>query len=491
MQKIAPSSTQTTSFSCCNWCGKQVTRIASPLPVKHKLKELLIRIALILTGIVPLFGLLSILCSRKPKITPTEKIDPLPKLSPPPQIAPEKEIFDGYGDFILRFQGSQEIVDYKKASEILESYQVIRWIEKHPEQTPQQRIEALENELHQLDPRLEFTFIPKTLYELFFLRQTIDEDVEKAKNFPYKDPQRPTEDELNSVRYRCYSNRNSWLKFKKRVKGVPVKEEELEDFYGPLIVRHKEENPEKRVRLKEISHRLNGAIQNQLNKFPRNLTMGQINELLEEQISFFKDHGTRFEPLVNSVSPGPSSHFTTESERGGLRPMKVADDGMANIFRHAVHLECSEEARGKAVLYRGGNIGKDTPIREGRCFSLSYGVSPFAGIVQDPGATAYHYMRTRKRDAYALLVDPKDPNDSELFHAPPSFLSSIFEEGEYFHGRSKAYLIPEGGSVYGHNLGGSFTYKEFPHKSKLPKDRFTHLFQEKMRRAYLLKPALA
>lgn len=87
-------------------------------------------------------------------------------------------------------------------------------------------------------------------------------------------------------------------------------------------------------------------------------------------------------------------------------------------------------------------------------YSISFGNSLFAGVIQDFGACAYIYLNgfksgncSRQKNilkltGYALFINKKasfrTDNNNLFFISPMSSLASLFEMGEFFHSRSKA-----------------------------------------------------
>lgn len=110
----------------------------------------------------------------------------------------------------------------------------------------------------------------------------------------------------------------------------------------------------------------------------------------------------------------------------------------------------------------GSTIHKATHSYEKpKAYSISFGNSLFGGCLSDCGACAYSYLgavKTRyKASGYGILIDKKDyiqHNNSNLFFiAPLSSIASLFENGEWFHSRTKPALAKkdniEGNEIIG------------------------------------------
>jgi hypothetical protein len=89
-------------------------------------------------------------------------------------------------------------------------------------------------------------------------------------------------------------------------------------------------------------------------------------------------------------------------------------------------------------------------------YSISFGTSLFAGLINDPAACAYSYLSgcgefVQKPDStvvmpvgYAVFINKKDYIEHQnfnLFYIPSlSTIASLFEQGEWFHARAKAAI---------------------------------------------------
>ncbi len=97
-------------------------------------------------------------------------------------------------------------------------------------------------------------------------------------------------------------------------------------------------------------------------------------------------------------------------------------------------------------------------------YSISFGISLFAGLVNDPFACAYTYLSGCgyqegtindntfiKPVGYVILINKKDYIDHQnfnLFYIPSlSTLPSLFEQSEFFHARVKAAQLLKNGLV--------------------------------------------
>jgi hypothetical protein len=115
--------------------------------------------------------------------------------------------------------------------------------------------------------------------------------------------------------------------------------------------------------------------------------------------------------------------------------MAVSSEKIAKLIRAAALLECQDSVINKIIMYRGGDIVNDSPMKNGKPYCISFGSSSFAGCVSDAGACAYRY--SRQRSGYALVIDPTKES-SHVFRIPPyTALESLFGRGEAWHYRFK------------------------------------------------------
>lgn len=147
------------------------------------------------------------------------------------------------------------------------------------------------------------------------------------------------------------------------------------------------------------------------------------------------------------------------------------------VLARAIELEYKAQAANKALLWRGTSlielsiaehkhklIGstlktraslKELGQRKDLDYAISYGNSLFAGIINDPGACAYNYIRGEDRystpyGGYALFIDKKyhiknlyagTYKSLDLFYiSPASTLLGLLAQGDFFHSRTKAAI---------------------------------------------------
>jgi hypothetical protein len=343
-----------------------------------------------------------------------------------PQLNDETEVSRGHGEWIVTGHNGiafeqVDVETYGRVFQLFEKYHPVKWALEQDPPALQQRVDRLRAEVKSIDDSLELTFIPRTLYELTFLKECVKEDLAKENAFPYKDPKNPTKEEQGELTLLCKATNNSW-----------VKDRQVLDWVTD-VAQSKE--------FLELAHRLNGVFCRIINANLKNLSnfsYGQLKNLLEKHLHFFQElHGDSLSQLSNRARRTLScngrsvlTNFFCESTRGSITPMGIEKEENADILRKALPLECRE---GKIVLYRG------TPTFAGdkaMGYSKSYGAGIFSGCINDHSATAFWYMRKKGMCAYALVLDAKDLPKKIFFVPSEHALIQIFRSGEYFHGRS-------------------------------------------------------
>jgi hypothetical protein len=351
-----------------------------------------------------------------------------------------RRIRDGYGELVLRVKerGTLRAVtkdEYALAYPIFQKY--APQLDEVPKPFEMSRITMMRDELHKLNPNIVATFIPRTLHDLLFIRETIEEDLEREKSFPFKDPENPTREELDKLDIR--SSSNSWIADPKRGKPGSCVLPKIKICTPADVQKHLSA-------LVDIGYRLNKAASKRIDQIGKNiedLTLNQIEKLVIRQIHFLerfsKERGW-FDHFNNAAYEfAPLSVFFLNFAKNCLIKIKS--------LRKIASIECQESMAGKILCYRGGVLTKDSPVKRSFFekdvpYSISFGSGSFAGIVNDIGACAYYHMfhlwNLGKEDAYILVVDPAKET-SKTLHTPSfTALESLFGDGETWHYRFKS-----------------------------------------------------
>lgn len=342
------------------------------------------------------------------------------------------------------------------------------------------RYERIKTSVKNLDPSLEVVFVPRTLYELIFIRQCIDEDIKGNEicrmldpfNHPIKHVSRCSPFyELAKENTKYMADRQCWHLA----------------YFGDA-------GDNKDQGVKDVAYRLNEVMINTLSPAASGLTQQDLSIHVENEIKYLKNHYQHVQDLLDKKMPtilkcdfgGPTTNFGYgwDSSGRGIYPMGIRDDVDAQIIRNAVQLDCSKIAETSFLLYRGSKLDTDSVSRGGIPYSLSYGTSVFAGCLFDGGATAYHYLRNRENDAYAIPVPFDQLNDSPFYIPPTHTIAQLFGKGETFHCRTKGWqgCVSIGGSYNGDELLNFLTTN-----LKLTKQDHVAQFQSYKNKAIRLK----
>ncbi|MBS0655633.1 MAG: hypothetical protein JSR46_07645 [Verrucomicrobia bacterium] len=289
------------------------------------------------------------------------------------------------------------------------------------------RYEIITSKVKEIDPTLAVVFIPRTLYELIFIRKCIREDVKKQKICEELAPRKRTTLELEG-------------------EHVPSKKCWHLCYFDDV-------GDNNNLGVREVAYRLNRTINKALCPKPGGFTHQELAQYAEREIEFLKDHhknglATMETPtqdirsiIDHAPMPGPTINFGGEYTKSPITPMGIRNDTDAELIRNAIAIDCSKAAQGAFFLYRGANFENDAPclnIDLNIPYSLSYGSSLFAGCLYDGGATAFRYMRN-EQNAYAIPV-PFDQLHTSPFYIPhTNTIVQIFGEGECFHARTKVW----------------------------------------------------
>lgn len=281
------------------------------------------------------------------------------------------------------------------------------------------RYELIKNKLKEIDSTLEAVFVPRTLYELIFIRKCIKEDLTHKEICPLLTPffhQDLKKKESIQKERKCWH---------------------LCHFIGSGDYEH--------PGVKNVAYRLNKVIAKAFNPSNEGFTLQEFSALAEKEIEFLKTFHKNVQEdekmEFSRKSHGPTANFSSESTSKSIKPMGIRDETDAQIIRDAIALECSKIAQHSIFLYRGADFQEDSISckgNESKPYNLSYGTGLFAGCLFDGGATAFHYMRNEK-NAYAIPVSFDRLNDSPFFIPTTHTIAQLFGNGELFHARTRVW----------------------------------------------------
>jgi hypothetical protein len=351
----------------------------------------------------------------------------------------ETKVLTGFGEFIV-FRvdkiGSEITKEtYEKVYEIFQMYspQQILSNNSNGEEISKayaNRHKLISTKVKEIDNTLEIAFVPRTLYELIFLRKCIREDAKRDRVCPLLTT---TKGGLAKILTNYAERDKCW---------------HLSYF--------KDSGDDRDANVKELAHRLNRIIVKTLSPQSEGFTLSEFHIALDKEIAFFQNYykecqkiteewknDTRDYWIISSVthSPGPAVSFGYDLN--DYSPNGIRDDKDAKIVKKVLDLDCSKIAQTCLFLYRGSDYEKDKIFSEKNSnipYSISYGTSLFAGSVYDPGASVFCYARTEENThaipiPLASLKSPKMP-----FHVPATnAICQLTGHGEHFHGRSKVW----------------------------------------------------
>lgn len=383
-------------------------------------------------------------------------------------------IESGYGEYIIyrTHEGRIEEVD---ETIYQQSYSLFRKIRSEGG--------SIQSELNKIDRNLKAIFIPRTLYELFFIKACVKEDLKlgeicdkvslfKMLSSKRENIQKLAKEDLQLLPNCCHSGY-----FKN---------------FGD------DENSD----IKKTSFMMNNLILKKIDlSKPENLTFKKINELADKILLYIhhchknsdSERSKKIEKIARRSDGGVTSRLYCEIDTADVKPVGIANDRMAQIIRNTIALECSERAKNHYILYRGSIAKNDCPVStSGTPYSLSYGTSLFAGIMYDTGASAFAFMRGKDQnnsihpanDAFAILI-PRSTYKNSPFVVPTTHpLCQLQGTGEEFHARTKAWLkdLPDDASI-GCSTSSMGKISDLPmhYKIDITKDEFLKSFDSYMK----------
>lgn len=343
-------------------------------------------------------------------------------------LTPDMAIENGFGEFVVYQRDGTEVTQetFDKAYDVFLKYSPLALAEQNPDAYDQRQLK-IQEEVQKISPDLEVAFVPRTLYELTFIRAGIEEEVKRKSG--------------------CQGPELAMSKSDAEIKRELTELEQKGCWHFGV---KKEGDSTPGTSLRRVAHKLNALVVQKLSIQQQGpLTYQRITNATEEVLNFLQKHYKKcqandpnyFIPHVSLISP-PATNFGSTSTRASIKPMCIVNDDNAQIVRNAVALECSEVARNSLLLYRGSSFSNDIPYQldtPQEPYSLSFGASLFAGMIYDGAATAFHYMRKENADAYALAIPVKELVDAPFMFPKGHAIMQLHSRGEHFHGRTKAW----------------------------------------------------
>lgn len=371
----------------------------------------------------------------------------------------KKTIEDGYGEYVIFHPDARPPVQktfeaaYKLMNQLLapsnssssskETGWYDSWLVDHkpivqlcqdPSKMVMNKPTLIREAIKKVDNSLDVAFIPRTLYELVFLRQSIMEELEDGASCSL----------LNVDGYNA---------FKDYLKGENEEAEsyfmsKLEKCWHICCFTDKDNSSNDHVYVRELAFQMNSLLVKELH-IKGSLTGEQISEFAKSELSYFIDHYKWFHYKRERFGlAGTAINFGRDTKSYNSRlicwPMCIRNDVDAQVIYNSIALECHEIAQNSFILYRAGNFLADGEISEKQSasISLSFGTSLFAGSLRDGNATVFYYTRNKEpgeaRDTYATVVPYRDYNENCPYYIPvANAICQLSSRGEFFHARSK------------------------------------------------------
>ncbi|MBA2728659.1 MAG: hypothetical protein H0U49_10865 [Parachlamydiaceae bacterium] len=415
-------------------------------------------------------------------------------------------ITNGQGEYVL-FRNDNNHIEksvFEKAYRIFVQYspEQIASRSKDAEKEYACRYETIRKKVNKIDPALEVAFIPRTLYELTYIENCIQEDLNNKSTCPIMTP---------SIHNIYFANDKEGLDaFIKKTKeermcwhALPFKNvmPENKNCGGDPDIVYRDD-------VIDIAYRLNKDIVNRLSPKPGGLTYSELAAHVDTSIQFLTSFYKKTECgeikrgvcknqkktcndttiYINGDDVGPTAHFGSENLFNTHDRMGVWNDRQMQVIKSANKLDCSKVAQTSVLLHRGAKISLDNAYgcKTNKVHSLSFGTGLFVGCFWDQGATPFRYM-TEFNTAYSITV-PLNELKSAPFYVPPSHaIPQLLGKGESFHARTLAWKGVEPKEINMGNLcamGGNVNEHL---QSEIPEHELKRKFKLYKANAILLK----
>lgn len=358
----------------------------------------------------------------------------------------------------------------------------------------QNRHELIRSELKKIDETLEAIFIPKTLYELFFVKKCIKEDQKNNKICEWIEPSRHSFGER-------IEDKSELLEIEKENEA---RRAQKKCWHVRCI---KDTGNDQDSEIKKVVFRLNKALFKAFEPSSEGFTFEQLSSMTEGvtddlkayheecmgKYKTWKNGEIGVSLLANTCTPGPTTNFGYDSSEGSIAFMGIKDERDAEIIKNAVALECSEIAKHSLFLYRGSQFEKDATHyhydKKVFPYSLSYGSGLFAGCVYDGGATAFYFMCQKKNNAYTIPVSYDALNLSPFFVPDMHTVNGLLGFGDRVQSRTKLWKGIEEKNLMGlRNFNGpACQVKKDLIRSDLTQEEFIKEFSDYKSQAIQLK----
>lgn len=382
-------------------------------------------------------------------------------------IFPQEGILkNGFGEYLIyrvTADGRKQAIspgDYQVVFKIIENARVLKG-----DDFPEDRHAYLKAAIQaQLGPEVQIGFIPRSLYELIYLQECVQEILKNKETLCIDDSNELWKN-LDSEEKITEIDKSLTKYFWQQCRFEDT------DYINQCFSESECDHRERYVQL--VSEKLNKVA---LEKF--NLESGdregfsyfEIRNATKTVVEFFKnlrDESSVNNKIVKQVKPRDNIAYAMACKTTA-DPIGIANTRDIQLIKDAVKLECSQAAVNHLIFYRGGKYSSDALEKSFLSDnllqnSLSYGTL-FGGILYDRGACAYRYMRDFSNDSFAYPVSLK-----KLLEGTPPFtmpmvhpLITMMSSGEYFHGRTVVSSNDYKTKSYGFHGAGCLKISDLP-----------------------------
>ena len=315
-----------------------------------------------------------------------------------------KPVTFGQGEYVVFTPDSKEPLPretFEKAYEIFNYYSPATIINRNAVDECDKRYDLIREKIKEIDSSLEIVFIPRTLYELVFIKKCIQEDLKFKSVCLCLNPEAHTKT--------VESFNNNQERFARYKEALSFRLTQKKCWH---LAQFTDAGDNNHPGVKDVAYRLNCLITKQFSPKPEGFTCEEVSQFASREIEFLqahysnyqKDSGNFKDRVFSKNYPGPTTNFGCDGVEP-IKPMGIRNQYDAKIIIDAAVRDCNSHS---FILYRGGGkIGKHQPYDihdDKRPFSLSYG-SLFAGCVYDGGATPFYFIRNdRTRLCYPSTI---------------------------------------------------------------------------------------
>ena len=259
---------------------------------------------------------------------------------------------------------------------------------------------CMKEEIAKIDPNIQIAFIPRSLYELIFIRKMLNRN---EKEFISQDLENSFCTEMADC-HKAVNNHQSKTSYYK-ADAVNL------------------------IQIENLAYKINWTISKRIYNGNQGLTYSELADFLESEVMSVKKH---IEKIGTCGYLCPVTNFQQNT-------LGIYNDIDTQLIKNCLKLECSTVANRAFLLYRGGDYSKDFIEKDGYAHSLSYGTGLFAGSLYDSSANPFYYGRKNSNHCYVIVV-PFEGQETSPFYIPQSnTILQLFMEGVHFHARSKLW----------------------------------------------------